>query len=57
MKTEKFSLVVSKDFENFLSGLEKPMKLNEMRLMKEPNYSKFRELIRDPRRQGDKILA
>jgi len=28
-----------------------------MRLMKEPNYSKFRQLIRDPAQYGDKVLA
>lgn len=33
------------------------MKLNEMRIMKEPNYSLFRELIRDPSRIGDKFFS
>ena len=49
-------MMVSQHFENFLLGLEKPMKLNEMRIMKEPNYSLFRQLIRDPNRMGDPIL-
>lgn len=40
-------LVVDQSVEKFLNGLEKPMQLNEMRVMKEPNYGKFRELIRD----------
>ena len=44
--------MVSYHFEQFLGSLEKKMKLNEMRLMKEPNYSMFRQLIRDPQRMG-----
>lgn len=42
LRTEKFSHMVSYHFEQFLGSLEKKMKLNEMRLMKEPNYSLFR---------------
>jgi len=57
MKSEKMQLVVSKAFEDFLSGLEKPMALNEMRVMKEPKYSMFRELIRDTSRYGDTVLS
>lgn len=39
-KTEKIHMVVGHAYEQFLNGLEKaPMKLNEMRNMKEPNYS------------------
>mmetsp|Transcript_7483 Transcript_7483/g.11669 ORF Transcript_7483/g.11669 Transcript_7483/m.11669 type:complete len:268 (-) Transcript_7483:61-864(-) len=49
-------LLVGHSFEQFLSGLEKPMKLNEMRNMKEPNYSKFRSVIRDPKNYGDPVL-
>ena len=48
---------VGRAYVDFLAGLEKPMKLNEMRTMKEPNYSLFRELIRDPERMGDKFMA
>jgi hypothetical protein len=48
--------MVSNHFESFLANLEKPMKLNEMRIMKEPNYSMFRQLIRDPARMGDPIM-
>lgn len=48
--------MVSPYFEKFLASLEKPMKLNEMRIMKEPNYSLFRQLIRDPTRMGDPFL-
>jgi len=40
----------------FLEGLERPIKLNEMRVMKEPNYSKLREILRDPRLYGDPLL-
>lgn len=32
------------------------MKLNEMRNMKEPNYTKLREVLRDPRLYGDPIM-
>jgi len=32
------------------------MKLNEMRNMKEPNYSKLRSVLRDPRLYGDPIM-
>lgn len=57
LKIEKFTLEVGQSYVDFLSGLEKPMKLNEMRTMKPPNYSNFRELIRDPERMGDKFMA
>ena len=36
---------VSRSFEMFLQGLEKPMKLNEMRVMREEKYLKFRDII------------
>lgn len=36
---------VDSQFEAFLNALEKPMNLNEMRTMKEPNYTKFRKII------------
>lgn len=48
--------MVSTQFEQFLASLEKKMALNEMRLMKEPNYSLFRQLVRDPQRMGDPFL-
>ena len=58
MRTEKTQFLVGKSFEQFLANLEKPMALNTgMRLMKEPNYSKFRGLIRDPAKYGDTLLA
>jgi hypothetical protein len=57
-KTEKIHMVVGHAFEQFLMGLEKaPMKLNEMRNMKEPNYSKLRSVIRDPSKFGDPVLT
>lgn len=55
-KAEKLSLVVGHAYQRFLEGLERPMKLNEMRNMKEPNYSKLRETVRDPRLYGDPIM-
>ena len=58
LRTEKMQVLVGNSFEFFLANLEKPMALNTgMRLMKEPNYSKFRGLIRDPTKFGDRILA
>jgi len=33
-------------FEHFLKSLRIPLELNQMRTMKEPNYSNFREVIR-----------
>jgi hypothetical protein len=56
LKTEKLPLTVGAAYQRFLEGLEKPMKLNEMRNMKEPNYSKLREVLRDPRLYGDPVL-
>jgi hypothetical protein len=38
MRTEKLILTVGKGVEDFLKTLEKPMALNEMRVMREPNY-------------------
>jgi hypothetical protein len=38
MRTEKMVLQVGKEVENFLNSLEKPLQLNEMRVMKEANY-------------------
>lgn len=47
LKPERLLLQVDSKFEAFLLGLEKPMALNEMRTMKEPNYTKFREVVSD----------
>jgi hypothetical protein len=49
-------LTVGSAYEKFLGGLEKAMKVNEMRLMKEPNYSKLRATIRNPVLNGDCML-
>jgi hypothetical protein len=55
MKCEKFVLTVGHAIEDFLTGLEKPLTLNEMRVMREPNYSKFRELLADPANWDDPL--
>ena len=34
-------------FEFFLNNLSTPLELNKMRTMKEGNYQKFRDLIRE----------
>ena len=47
LKPERLLMQVDNKFEAFLNGLEKPMNLNEMRTMKEPNYTKFREIVSD----------
>lgn len=47
LKPERLLLAVDPSFEVFLNNLEKPMNLNEMRTMKEPNYTQFREIISD----------
>ena len=47
-KVEKMSIQVDPEFEHYLkNGLKVPLELNNMRTMKEPNYSAFRELIRE----------
>lgn len=56
LKQEKLQILVSKTFENFYASLAQPMKLNEMRSIKEPNYSKIREIVRDPKFYGDPIM-
>lgn len=45
MKMEKLPVQVSLDYQNFLSKLVPPMAVNEMRTMKEPNYSELRKLL------------
>lgn len=56
MKVEKMPLVVGCAYEQFLGSLEKKMALNEMRNMKEPNYSKLRAILRDTTQYGDRVL-
>jgi len=41
----------------FLSSLAKPTELNNYVKMSEQKYQLLRELLRDPRRQGDRVLA
>ena len=57
MRTEKFTMLVGKQIEQFLGSLEKPLQLNEMRVMKEANYQKFRSLLSDLTVYGDEVLA
>lgn len=56
LNAPKMQMVIGQSYETFIEGLEKPMKLNEMRNMKEPNYSKLRALLRDPECYGDPVL-
>lgn len=42
MRNDKMVVMVGKEVELFLNSLEKPLQLNEMRVMKEANYQKFR---------------
>jgi hypothetical protein len=56
LKSEKMHIIVDKAAEKFLNGLEKPMQLNEMRVMKEPNYGKFRDILKHLENQGDPVL-
>lgn len=57
MKTDKMVMMVGKAYEDFIFGLEKPLNLNEMRIMKEANYLKLRSILSDPALQGDEILV
>lgn len=57
MKTDKFTLLVGKAVESFLLSLEKPLQLNEMRVMKDANYTRFRQILSDTHLFGDEILA
>ena len=57
LKTEKFTLMVGKPYEEFIASLDKPLQLNEMRVMKEANYAKFRSILSDPACYGDEVLA
>ena len=48
---------MGKAVETFLNTLDKPLQLNEMRVMKESNYQKFRSILSDPALMGDEVLA
>lgn len=56
MRTEKLILQIGKPVEEFLNSLPQPLQLNEMRVMKEANYQKFRQILSDPSLYGDEIL-
>lgn len=45
LKSEKLSLQVDHRFEKFLNNLANPLKLNEMRTMKEENYDVLRSIL------------
>ena len=49
-------MIVGVAYEQFLANLEKKMALNEMRNMKEPNYTKLRTILRDTTLYGDRVL-
>ena len=57
MRTEKLVLCVGNVVEEFLNGLEKPLQLNEMRVMKEANYKIFRGILSSAEGFGDPLLA
>mmetsp|Transcript_26407 Transcript_26407/g.25562 ORF Transcript_26407/g.25562 Transcript_26407/m.25562 type:complete len:89 (+) Transcript_26407:1417-1683(+) len=57
MRNDKLTFQVGKSFVEFLAGLEKPLQLNEMRAMKEANYTKLRSIIMDPDQYGDEVLS
>lgn len=45
LKTERIQFVVDHRFESFINSLPVPLNLNEMRTLKEANYSKLRALL------------
>ena len=47
MKTDKMVMMVGKAYEDFIFGLEKPLNLNEMRIMKEANYVRLAIIFSD----------
>lgn len=49
-------MTVGHAVEDFLMALEKPLTLNEMRVMREPNYSNFRAIVQDTSKWGDEVL-
>lgn len=46
LKVEKLSMQVDPEFESMLKNLKVPLELNQIRTMKEPNYSALRDLVR-----------
>ena len=52
------TVIVGHNYLKLLAGLERgALGLNEMRPLREPNYSALRTIIRDPKQQGDRIMA
>jgi len=46
LKVEKLPIEVDPYFEHFLKSLKNPLELNQMRTMKDQNFTAFRELIK-----------
>lgn len=45
LKSDKLSIQVDAAYQNFLQKLPAPLAINEMRTIKEPNYSALREIL------------
>lgn len=45
MKVDKFSMCVDARYEQFLKSLANPMKLNEMRTLKENKHTELRQML------------
>lgn len=45
MKMERMPIQVGEDYQKLLGSLAAPMQVNEMRTMKEPNYSELRKVL------------
>lgn len=56
LRPEKMIVHVGKIVEEFLNNLPVPLQLNEMRVMKEVNFEKFRNILSDTNLYGDEIL-
>jgi hypothetical protein len=57
MKTEKLNMLAGKAMVEYLANLAKPVELNVMTKMADIKYQGLRELLRDPCRMGDRVLA
>ena len=50
MRTDKITIVVGHNYKTILATLERgALALNEMRPLREPNYTNLRTTIRDPK--------
>lgn len=45
MEHQKLSVLVDHRFEGFLTNMPAPLQLNQMRTMKEPNYTGLRQIV------------